>query len=90
MQKTPRTLVALASERLNLPAEATAGLVKVEIVGGRLSVVNHKGVGAFGPEYMELLTREGVIHVRGTGLALVVMNHMELVITGHIGSVELP
>ncbi len=91
MQRSPRELVALASERLNLPAEATAGLAKVDIIGSRrISVENHCGVGAFGPEYMELLTREGTIRVRGQCLALIVMNHQELVVTGQIRSVELP
>lgn len=91
MQRTPRNLVVKASEWLNLPAEATAGLARVDIVGNRrVSVENHRGVGAFGPEYMELLTRDGAIRVRGQALTLVVMNQQELVVSGQIRSVELP
>ena len=91
MQRTPRNLVVKASEWLNLPAEATAGLARVDIVGNRrVSVENHRGVGAFGPEYMELLTRDGAIRVRGQALKLVVMNQQELVVSGQIRSVELP
>jgi len=91
MQKTPRELAIRASEWLNLPTEATMGLPRVDIVGNRrVSVENHRGVGAFGPEYMELLTRDGAIQVRGQALTLIVMNHQELVVTGQIRSVELP
>ena len=91
MQRTPRDLVVKASEWLNLPAEATAGLARVDIVGNRrVSVENHCGVGAFGPAYMELLTRDGAIRVRGQALTLVVMNQHELVVNGQIWSVELP
>lgn len=91
MQKKPRELVVKASERLNLPAEVTAGLVHVEIVGSsRVSVENHRGVGAFGPEYMELLTVDGAIAVRGQELSLLLMNNRELVVTGRIRSIELP
>ena len=91
MQKTPRDMVIKVSERLNLPAEATAGLARVNIIGNRrVSVENHRGVGAFSPEYMELLTRDGPIQVRGQALTLIVMNHLELVVTGQIRSVELP
>lgn len=91
MQKLSRELVAIASERLNLPAEATAGLTRVTIVGNRrISVENHCGVGAFGMEHMELLTKQGSIHVQGQELNLIVMNPQELIVTGRIRCVELP
>ena len=90
MQKTPRDLIARTSEKLNLPAEATAGLTRLELVGRQLHVENHRGIGAFGPEYMELLTADGPIRVRGAGLSLAAMNNRELIVMGRIASVELP
>lgn len=91
MQNKPRELVARASERMGLPAEATAGLSRVELIGGnRLSVENHRGVGAFGPDCMELLTPGGAILVRGEGLSLLVMNQRELVVTGKIRDITMP
>lgn len=90
MGKKPREIIIKASEKLNLPAEATAGVARVELVGhGRLSVENHRGVGAFGPECMELLTVEGAVIVRGERLMLMTMNNHELVVTGQLHSIEL-
>ena len=91
MANGPRNLVIKASERLNLPADVTAGVSRVELTGSRrLSVENHRGVGAFGPEFMELLTVQGPIAVRGRGLSLLLMNQRELVVVGQIDSVTLP
>ena len=91
MAHSPRNLVIKASERLNLPADVTAGVSRVELTGSRrLSVENHRGVGAFGPEFMELLTAQGPIAVRGHGLSLLLMNQRELVVVGQIDSVTLP
>ena len=91
MANSPRNLVIKASERLNLPADVTAGVSRVELTGSRrLSVENHRGVGAFGPEFMELLTAQGPIAVRGRGLSLLLMNQRELVVVGQIDSVTLP
>ncbi len=90
MQKQARDLVIRASERWSLPMEATAGLSRLELVGNsRLSVENHRGVGAFGPGRMELLTPDGVIEVRGERLTLLTMNRQELVVGGVVHSLTL-
>lgn len=89
--KEVRDLMAQASIRLGLPAQATAGLSRIELIGNRQVIVeNHRGVGAFEAECMELLTPDGAIVVHGRELALLVMNQRELVVTGRIRSVELP
>jgi len=86
-----RDLMAAASIRLGLPAQATAGLSRIELIGSRQVIVeNHRGVGAFEAECMELLTPGGAVVVHGQGLTLLVMNRQELVVTGRIRSVELP
>ena len=91
MQKQVRELVIHASERWNLPTEATAGVSRLELVGNtRLSLENHRGVGAFGPGRMELLTPDGVIEVRGERLTLLTMNRRELVVGGVVHSLALP
>ena len=83
--------MAQASIRLGLPAQATAGLSRIELIGNRQVIVeNHRGVGIFETECMELLTPDGAVVVHGQGLALLVMNQRELVVTGRVRSVELP
>ena len=74
-------LLERTAQLLDLPADALAGVPRLELVGdGELRVENHKGILAYGDQE---------IQVSGGGLELRAMTGLELLITGRIDSIQL-
>ena len=79
-----------AAEIFDLPADALAGLPKVELVGdGELRVENHKGILAYGREEIHISGGVYLIKIAGQGLELRAMTGIELLITGKISQITL-
>ncbi len=92
MDQTPRrrTMREKVAEFFSLPADAVAGVPLVELRGdGQLRVENHRGILAYSPTEIHIGGGKIAVRARGSGLELRVMNAEELLITGHIVSVEL-
>lgn len=82
-------LLLRASRMFDLPADAVAGVPRVEIVGdGELRMAPHRGILAYGPEEIHISGGNLVVLVRGAGLELRAMTPEELLITGTITAVE--
>lgn len=82
-------LLARASKMFDLPADAVAGVPRVELVGdGELRMAPHRGILAYGPEEIHISGGSLVVLVRGSGLELRAMTPEELLITGEIRAVE--
>ena len=78
------------AEVLDIPADALAGLPKLELVGDcELRVENHKGILAYGREEIHVSGGPFVIRVEGEGLELRAMTGLELLITGRITGIQL-
>ena len=78
-----------AAETFDLPADALAGLPKLELVGdGELRVENHKGILAYGTEEIHISGGKMILKVRGADLELRSMNAGELLITGLITGID--
>lgn len=78
------------AEVLDLPADALAGLPRVELVGdGELRVENHKGILAYGSDEIHISGGVYLIKVAGQGLELRAMTGLELLITGKISQITL-
>ena len=74
----------------SLPADAVAGVPRLELTGDRqLRVECHRGILAYDPREIHIGGGKVTIRVRGVGLELKVMNRLELLITGQIFAVEL-
>ena len=79
-----------AAETFDLPADALAGLPKVELVGdGELRVENHKGILAYSGEEIHISGGIYMIKIAGQGLELRAMTGIELLITGKITQITL-
>jgi len=79
-----------AAETFDLPADALAGLPKVELVGdGELRVENHKGILAYGREEIHISGGIYLIKIAGQELELRAMTGVELLITGTITQISL-
>ena len=92
MAGKPRRLGFLerAAEPFDLPADALAGLPKVELVGdGELRVENHKGILAYGREEIHISGGVYIIKVVGQELELRAMTGLELLLTGKITQITL-
>ena len=78
------------AEVLDLPADALAGLPKLELVGdGELRVENHKGILAYGREEIHISGGIYLIKIAGRELELRAMTGVELLITGTITQISL-
>ena len=92
MDRKPRRpgLLERTAEALDLPADALAGLPRLELVGdGELRMENHRGILAYGKEEIHVSGGKIIAKVRGRGLELRSMNASELLITGEIAGVDL-
>ena len=78
------------AEVLDLPADALAGLPKLELVGDcELLVENHKGILAYGREEIHISGGIYLIKIAGRELELRAMTGVELLITGTITQISL-
>ena len=83
-------LLEKTAEVFDLPADALAGLPRVELTGDReLRMENHRGILSYGTEEIHISGGRLVVKVRGEGLELKSMNARELLLTGAIRAVEL-
>ena len=83
-------LLERTAELLDLPADAVAGVPRLELVGTReLRMENHKGILAYGDEEIQVSGGGFLIQIRGSGLELRAMTGLELLITGRIDSIQL-
>ena len=92
MEKKPRRegLLEKTAELFDLPADALAGLPKVELVGDReLRIENHRGILAYGTEEIHVSGGVFIVKIAGEGLELRAMTGLELLITGRIAGIQL-
>ncbi len=78
------------AQALDLPADAVAGLPRVELVGDReLRIENHRGILSYGDREIHVSAGAFIIKVSGEGLDLRAMTGLELLITGQITAIQL-
>ena len=83
-------LLERTAQALDLPADAVAGLPRVELVGDKeLRMENHRGILAYGREEIIISGGKVIVKIMGSGLELKAMNASELLITGTVTVVEL-
>ena len=83
------SLLVRASQALEIPGDAVAGLPRIELLGDReLRMEYHKGILAYGTEEIHISGGKLVVRVKGAGLELKSMNPTELLITGQILSLD--
>lgn len=83
------SLLERASQALELPGDAVAGMPRIELLGDReLRMEYHKGILAYGTEEIHISGGKLVVRVKGEGLELRSMNPTELLITGKLLSLD--
>lgn len=92
MDRKPRrhSFLERTAELFDLPADAVAGVPRLELVGdGELRVENHKGILAYGREEIHVSGGVFLVKITGQDLELRAMTGIELLITGKITQVTL-
>jgi len=83
-------LIERAAGLLDLPADALAGLPRLELVGdNELRIENHRGILAYGHEEIHVSGGVFLLKITGCDLELRAMTGLELLITGHIQNIQL-
>ena len=89
-QRRRRSLLERTAQVFDLPADAVAGMPRVELIGDReLRMENHRGILASGEEEIRISGGGFTVRVCGQGLQLRTMNPLELLITGRIEGVQM-
>lgn len=89
MTERKESLLERAAQMLEMPGDAVMGLVRIELLGDReLRMESHKGILAYGTTEIHISGGKLVVRVKGEGLELKSMNPTELLITGHILSLD--
>jgi len=90
MEKRRESLLERTAGLFDLPADAVAGLPRLELVGDKeLRMENHKGILAYGTQEIYISGGAFGVKVTGQGLELRTMTPLELLITGQITGIEL-
>lgn len=85
-----KELLERLAERTDLQGEALPGQPLLELYGdGRVLIEHHRGVTEYGQERIQVRVGYGWLCVCGNCLELARMTAQQLVITGHIDSVQL-
>lgn len=83
------SLLERASQALDIPADAVAGMPRIELLGDReLRMEYHKGILSYGTDEIHISGGKLVVRVKGEGLELKSMNPTELLIAGQILSLD--
>lgn len=83
------SLLERASQALDIPGDAVAGMPRIELLGDReLRMEYHKGILAYGTDEIHISGGKLVVRVKGEGLELKSMNPTELLIAGQILSLD--
>jgi sporulation protein YqfC len=71
--------------------EAAGALPRMMLAGGRRAMIeNHTGILEFSPTCVRLMTRQGILVIRGSGLLLTQIRPDALTVRGEIQSIDLP
>lgn len=78
-----------AAEMLDIPAEAIAGVMRIEIIGAReFFIENHKGILEYTDAEIKINAGKHILRVVGSRLAVSSMTANELKLTGDIQNIE--
>lgn len=83
-------IMELFAEKLDLPAEALAGTIRVMVTGqNRVLIENHRGILAYTEDLLEVSGGKQRLRVRGENLLLRAMDQNELLLTGKVYGLDL-
>lgn len=89
MNKTKKLLMK-ASQKLELPADVTVGVPRIEIVGrSECSIEPHRGLSEYSTNKICISTATGPVAVLGKNIEIKRMNAARITICGNIAEIYL-
>ena len=77
------------ADTLRVPKDAVMDLPRVSICGDKeIYVENHKGLCEYTDTDIRFKTRDGLVHITGSGLRIIIMRYASMVINGTFIRVE--
>ncbi len=90
-RKTPVRARRSAFPAMEWLEEAAGALPRLMLAGGRRAMIeNHTGILEFSPSCVRLMTRQGVLCIRGEALLLTQIRPDALTVRGEIHMIEMP
>lgn len=78
-----RRLSEYIADTMSMPKDVVMDLPKISICGDReIFVENHKGLVEYTDTEIRLKMRDGMIHIKGSRLRIIVMEYDRMVING--------
>ena len=85
-----RSFLERTADAFDIPADAVAGLPRIEITGNReLMIENHRGILEYDENLIRINGGRLMIVITGQNLVITAMNQSELAVAGEIAGIEL-
>ena len=83
-----RSLSEYIADTMRMPKDVIMNLPKISICGDReIFVENHKGLVEYTDTDIRVKMKDGIIHIKGSKLRIIVMEYDRMVINGVFGGV---
>ena len=77
------------ADTMSIPKDVAMDLPRVSICGDKeIYVENHKGLAQYSDTDMRIKMNDGVMHIHGSGLRIIIMKYNRMVINGTFERVE--
>lgn len=84
-----RSFSEFVADTMRIPKDVAMDLPRVSVCGDReIFIENHKGLLEYTDTDIRIKMRDGIIHISGDGLRIIVMEYERMVIDGRFRCVE--
>ena len=84
-----KSIREIIAEKMSLPKDVMLDLPRVSICGDKeIFIENHKGIMEYTSECIRIKTNDGVAHIYGEDLRIIILQSDRMVINGEFGRVE--
>ena len=84
-----RSFSEFVADTMRIPKDVAMDLPRVSVCGDReIFIENHKGLLEYTDTDIRIRMRDGIIHISGDGLRIIVMEYEPMIIDGRFRCVE--
>lgn len=84
-----RSIKNAIAEKMSLPKDVILDLPRISICGDKeIFIENHKGIMEYTSKTIRIKTNDGIAHIYGTELRIVILESDRMVINGELSRVE--
>ncbi len=77
------------ADTMRIPKDVAMDLPRISVCGDKeIYVENHKGLAEYQDTHIRIKSRDGIIHISGSGLRIIVIRHDSFVINGEFEMIE--